>query len=146
MRLAPEPARPGMNVRALGVLQWVGLLLGAGVWLAQHYVGYSVAEASCAAGSAHWGISNTVWQGVLMSVALAFVLGAGVAAIAVFRHTRGADFGDGPPEEDTRFHGALPFSRIHFFATGALVANLLFAIIIVLDGTATIVNHGCRQV
>jgi hypothetical protein len=135
-----------MNVKTLGILQWVGLLLGAGVWLAQHYFGYFVAEASCAAGSVRWGISNAAWQSVFMGVALALVLGAEAAAITVFRHTRGADFGDGPPEEDTRFHGALPFTRIHFFATGAMVANLLFAIIIILDGTATIVNQGCTQV
>lgn len=134
-----------MNVKTLGILQWIGLLLGAGVWLSQHYFGYSVAEASCGVGSSRWGISNPVWQGVLMGCALAFVLAAEAAAIAVFRQTRGADFGDGPPEKDTRFHGALPYSRIHFFATGAMVANLLFAIIIVLDGTATIVNSACRQ-
>lgn len=134
-----------MNVKTLGILQWVGLLLGAGVWLSQHYFGYSVAEASCSVGSSRWGISNPAWQGVLMGCALALVLGAEAAAITVFRQTRGADFGDGPAEEDTRFHGALPYSRIHFFATGAMVANLLFAIIIVLDGTATIVNAACRQ-
>ena len=134
-----------MSVRALGILQWVGLLLGAGVWLAGHYVGYSVAEAACGAGSRRWGISNDVWQGVLMGVALALVLCAEACAVAVFRETRGADFGDGPLDEDTRFHGALPYSRIHFFATGAMVANLLFAIIIVLAGTATIAAPLCRQ-
>lgn len=134
-----------MNIKTLGILQWVGLLLGAGVWLSQHYIGFGVAEAACGVGSSKWGISNTVWQGALMGVALALVLTAEAAALAVFRETRGADFGDGPPEEDTRFHGALPYSRIHFFATGAMVANILFAIIIVLDGTATIVNQGCRQ-
>jgi hypothetical protein len=132
-----------MNVKSLGILQWVGLLLGAGVWLSGHYVGYSVAEAACGTGSSRWGISNPVWQGALMACALALVLGAEACAVAVFRQTRGADFGDGPPEEDTRFHGALPYSRIHFFATGAMVANLLFAIIIILDGTATIVNQAC---
>ena len=135
-----------MNVRTLGILQWVGLLLGAGVWLSQHYFGYGVAEAACGVGSTHWGVSNTVWQAVLMACAIALVLAAEAAAIAVFRETRGADFGDGPPEEDTRFHGALPYSRLHFFATGAIVANALFVLIIVLDGTATIVNHGCQNV
>ena len=60
--------------------------------------------------------------------------------------TRGADFGDGPPEEDERFHGALPYARLHFFATAAMVANVLFALIIVLDGVATIADVGLPAV
>jgi hypothetical protein len=134
-----------MSTRSLGILQWVGLLLGAGVWLGQHFVGYNVAEADCRPGSAHWGISNDLWQGVLMAAALALVAAAELSAIAVFRRTRGADYGDGPPEDDTRFGGALPYSRLHFFATASMLANVLFALIILLDGIATIANINCRQ-
>jgi hypothetical protein len=135
----------GVSVRTLGVLQWVGLLLGAGIWLSTQYIGYAVAEATCGVGSSRWDISHDEWQSVLMSVALVVVLAAETCSVAVFRRTRSAGFGDDPPREGRAVFGALPYSRIHFFATGAIVANALFAIIIVLAGTATIVNHGCTQ-
>jgi hypothetical protein len=134
-----------MSTRTLGILQWVGMLLGAGVWLAQHYVGYNVAEAACSAGSSGWGISAHAWQGTLMAVALVLVAAAELCALAVFSRTRGADYGDGPPEDDTRFHGALPYARLHFFATAAVIANVLFFLIILLDGVATIADVTCRQ-
>jgi len=134
-----------VNVRRLGVLQWVGLLLGAAVWVGQHIVGWGVTTAECGAGGAHWGLDNDVWQGTMMGVALGFVLLAELAALAVFRRTRGADFGDGPPEDDVRFHGALPYTRLHFFATASLVVNLLMALIIVLDGVASVADVTCRQ-
>ena len=134
-----------MNVRRLGVLSWVGLFVGSAVWVVQHLLGWGLTTAECGAGGAHWGISNDLWQAVLMGVSLALVAVAGLAAAAVFRETRGADFGDGPPEDDERFHGALPFSRLHFFATAALLVNVLMALIIILDGTASIADAACRQ-
>lgn len=127
------------------MLQWTGLLLGSGVWIAQHLVGLGITGAECNAGGAHWGISNDLWQGTLMGASLALVALAGLAAFLVFQRTRGADFGDGPPEEDERFGGGLPWSRLHFFATASLVVNVLMALIIVLDGTASIVDITCRQ-
>ena len=79
-----------------------------------------------------------------MGSALAFVLAAEAAAVVVFAETRGADFGGGPPGEG-RFGGGLPETRLHFFATAAILANAVFALIIVLDGAASIAAAGCRQ-
>jgi hypothetical protein len=133
-----------MSLRLLGVLQWVGLLLGAAVWIAQHAAGSGITQAECGAGGAGWGISNDLWQGLVMGVAAGLVLLAEAAALAVFSQTRGADFGDGPAGEG-RFNGALPYTRIHFFATAAIAANALFLMIILLDGFASIFNITCRQ-
>jgi hypothetical protein len=79
-----------------------------------------------------------------MGVSVALVLVAEAAAVAVFAQTRGANFGDGPPGEG-RFHGELPYTRLHFFATAAIVANAIFLMIILLDGSAAIVHGTCRQ-
>ena len=133
-----------MRLKLLGALQWVGLLLGAGVWAAQHAVGLGVTQAECSAGGAHWGISNDLWQGLTMGVAAGLVLVAATAAIFVFSQTRGANFGDGPAGEG-RFGGRLPQTRLHFFATAAIVSNAIFLMIILLDGTAAIYNPACIQ-
>jgi hypothetical protein len=133
-----------MSLRLLGALQWIGLLLGAGVWAAQHAIGLGLTQAECGAGGSRWGISNDLWQGLAMGVAAGLVLVAEGAAILVFSQTRGANFGDGPPGEG-RFNGELPQTRLHFFATAAMVANAIFLVIILLDGAAAIYNPVCVQ-
>jgi ABC-type nickel/cobalt efflux system permease component RcnA len=121
-----------MNVRRLAVLQWVGLLLGAVVWAAQHALGWGFTEATCSSG--HLTSNNDLWQAVFMSVAGALVLGAGAAAIGVLLETRELSYEDEPP-----------LSRIRFFAIAAVAANVLFLMIILLDGFASIFNIACRQ-
>ncbi|HEY7691835.1 MAG TPA: hypothetical protein VH816_05785 [Gaiellaceae bacterium] len=130
-----------MTLRQLGILQWLGLLLGAGVWVAQHLIGSGLTQADCGAGGAGWGISNDAWQAALALAAAALVLSAEAAAITVFARTRGAGFGDGPPSDE----GELRRTRLHFFAAASIAANAIFFLIIVLDGVASIVATGCRQ-
>ncbi len=123
-----------MTVRRLGILQWVGLLVGAAVWWAQHVLGIGITQAECSVGGARWGISNDVWQGALMAAASAVVAAAEVASLAVLRATRSTSYEDAPP-----------LSRIRFFAIAASAANAIFLIVILLDGVASIVNVTCRQ-
>jgi hypothetical protein len=130
-----------MTLRSLGILQWVGLLLGAGVWAAQHMVGSGVTQAECGAAGAGWGISNDLWQATLTAAAAALVLVAGAAAITVFARTRDAGYGDEPAEEA----GELRRARLHFFAAASIAANTIFLAIILLDGVASIAGLGCRQ-
>src|SRR5206468_3679290 len=47
--------------------------------------------------------------------------------------TRETNYGDGPPG-DGRWGGAVPYSRLHFFATAAMVANALFFTVILMSG------------
>ena len=130
-----------MTLRTLGILQWVGLLLGAGVWFAQHVVGSGLTQADCGAGGARWGISNDLWQATLAACGAALVVVAGAAAITVFARTRDAGFGDEPAEEA----GDLRRARLHFFAAASIAANTIFLMIILLDGVASLYQLGCRQ-
>jgi heme/copper-type cytochrome/quinol oxidase subunit 2 len=121
-----------MTLRRLGVLQWVGLLLGAVVWFAQHIAGWGLTEAAC--DSADFNISHDLWQGVAAAVSIALILAAGAAATMVLFRTRGVTYEDDPPA-----------GRLRFLAIAAVVANVIFLVIILLDGTAAIVNTACRQ-
>ena len=123
-----------MSLRRLEILQWLGLLVGALVWAAQHVVGYGVTEAQCSPGGAHSGISNDAWQASLMAVASVAILGAEAAAITVFMATRTTSYEAEPPP-----------SRIRFFAIAAMVANALFFVIVLLNGLGSIFSVDCRQ-
>lgn len=123
-----------MTLRRLAVLQWVGLLLGAGVWAAQHVVGWGVTEATCNGTGAGRGIGNDLWQASLMAVAGAFVVLAGLAAFAVVRGTRELSYEDAPPA-----------GRMRFLAIAAIAADAIFLVIILLDGFASIFDVACRQ-
>jgi hypothetical protein len=123
-----------MSIRKLEILQWFGLLAGALVWAAQHVLGYGITEAECGAGGLHWGIENDVWQGALMAVAVALVLAAELAAIAVIAATSRSSY-ESPPVA----------GRVRFFAIAAAAANVIFLMIILLDGFAAIFNVTCRQ-
>jgi len=46
--------------------------------------------------------------------------------------------GDGPEDPP-------PEGRIHFFAVASLAGNVIFLVIILLTGIATIVNQTCHQ-
>lgn len=132
------------RLRLVAVLQWVGTLMGAGAWTGQHIVGFGIGQAECSSGGLHWGIGNDVWQLTLMSCAALVVLVALGASTYVFVRTRGADFGDGPPEEDV-FGGKSPYGRLHFFAAAGMAANVIFFGIIMLDGFASSFDTLCRQ-
>jgi hypothetical protein len=132
-----------VRLQRLAVLQWVGLLAGALTWTAAHLAGIGIDQAECNAGSANWSISHDTWQAALSGISLALVLAAEACAILAFLGTRGAEFGSGPPEEG--WVGERKPTRIHFFSTAAIAANAIFLMIIVLDGTANLVDVACRQ-
>lgn len=121
-----------MTLRRLGVLQWVGLLLGAAAWFAQHVAGWGLTEAAC--DQAGFSIRHDLWQALAAALSIALVVAAGAAATLVLFRTREVTYEDGPPA-----------GRIRFFAIAAVVANVIFLMIIALDGTASIVNTACRQ-
>lgn len=133
-----------MKVERLAVLQWVGLLVGAIAWTLSHLAGIGVTQAECnAVGRNHWHLSNPAWQAPIMGIAALFIVASEICAIAVFRQTRGLDFGDGPPEPEEKYERRR--TRIHFFATAAMMANLLFLMIVLLDGTANLADFACQR-
>jgi hypothetical protein len=123
-----------MSLRRLEILQWTGLLGGALIWAAQHVLGYGITEAECNGAGLGWGIHNTVWQGALFAAAAACVIAAEAAAVAVIVATRSGSY-ESPPAP----------GRIRFFAIAAAAANVIFLMIILLDGFAAIFNVTCRQ-
>jgi hypothetical protein len=123
-----------MTVRRLAILQWVGLLLGAAAFAAQLVLGFGITEARCGAGGSEWGIDHDVWQAALLGASAALVVCAEAAAIVVFRGTSSTSYEAEPAP-----------GRIRFFAIAAMAANLIFLFIVLLAGTAAIVNVTCRQ-
>jgi hypothetical protein len=123
-----------MTLRRLAVLQWVGLILGAWVWGAQHVLGWGITEAACNSGHTAAGINHDLWQAILTAAAAVLVVGGEAAAIAVIRATR-----------DSSYESEPPVGRLRFAAIAALAANVIFLMIILLDGLAAIFNVACRQ-
>jgi hypothetical protein len=132
-----------MSTRKLSVLQWIGVVVAPLAWTGQHVVGYGVGQARCEAG-ANWGIGYDTWQLAIMAAAGVLILVSEAAAVTVFLATRDANYGDGPPGEG-RWGGAVPYSRLHFFATAAMVANVLFLAAILLDGLDSVFTTLCAQ-
>lgn len=131
------------SLRQLSVVQWVGVTVAPLAWTGQHVVGYGVGQARCEVGVA-WNIGFDTWQLALLGAAGLLILISEAAAVTVFVATREVNYGDGPPD-DGRLAGVVPASRLHFFATAAMVANVLFLAIVLLDGLASIFDSLCVQ-
>jgi hypothetical protein len=144
--LAPSPDdRVGrFTLRQLSIVQWVGVVVAPLAWTAQHVVGYGVGEARCNQSVSQWGIAYDTWQLAILAVAVLLVAISEAAAVAVFLATREANYGDGPPE-DGRWGGAVPYTRLHFFATAAMVANVLFLTVILMTGITSALDTLCVQ-
>jgi hypothetical protein len=125
------------SLAQLSVVQWVGVVVAPLVWASQHVVGYGVGEARCSVAGMRWGIGYDTWQLAILVVAALLVLVSEAAAVTVFLATRDANYGDGPPGEG-RWGGAVPYTRLHFFATAAMLANVLFLAMILLDGLGSV--------
>jgi hypothetical protein len=123
-----------MTLRRLEILQWTGLLLGALAFTAAHVVGFGISQAECAAAGRHWGISHDAWQIAALGAAALCVLAAELAASLVVFRTREESY-ESPPAP----------GRIRFLAIAAVAANLIFLVIIVLDGLGVVFNVTCRQ-
>jgi len=121
-----------MSRRSLEIAQWFGVLAGGLAWAVQHVVGYGVTEAACGANGL--AVRSDPWQIGLAAGAGAVVLAAEASAIVVYLATRGVDYAGDPPA-----------GRLHFFALAAIVTNLLFLTVVVLDGTGALAGIGCRQ-
>ena len=123
-----------MTVRRLSVLQWLGLVGGGAVWFSSFIGGLGVSQAVCNPAGRRWGIPDETVEIAIAAAAVALLVGAEIAAIVVFRATRGVEEQDPPPP-----------GRLHFFAAAALLANVLFMLIVVLSTIATVANRTCHQ-
>ena len=133
-----------MSLRRLGIVLWIGVVVAPLAWTAQHVVGYGVGQARCSVAGMRWGIGFDTWQLAILAAAGLLVVISEAAAVTVFLATRETNYGDGPPG-DGRWGGAVPYSRLHFFATAAMVANVLFLAVIFLDGLGSVFDSLCVQ-
>jgi hypothetical protein len=121
-------------MRRLEVLQWSGLLAGAAAWGVAHVFGFGLSETRCSSGSAGWDVALHGWEGALNGFAAAITVCAAFAAGSVIVLTQGVSYEDDPPA-----------GRIRFFAIAALIANVLFLVMVVLYAAGSIANDPCRQ-
>ncbi|HEY4236404.1 MAG TPA: hypothetical protein VGM45_03585 [Gaiellaceae bacterium] len=126
------------------MLQWIGVVVAPLAWTGQHVVGYGAGEARCSVAGMSWGIGYDVWQLAIIVAAGLLILVSEAAAVTVFLATRETNYGDGPPGEG-RWGGAVPYSRLHFFATAAMVANVLFFTMILMSGLGSVFSTLCAQ-
>ena len=115
-------------------LAWVGLFVAPGAWFGQHVIGQAISQASCSAVNASWGVSNRTWQIALLVVASVIILLSEGAAVTVFRRT-----------QDVSYEHAPPIGRVRLIAIAAMTTNLLYLVIVLLDGIASIVETGCKS-
>jgi hypothetical protein len=123
-----------MTRNRLELLQWFSLFAGPLAWATEHVVGFFLSDAACSVSGAQWQLDTAPWQAVLALLTGAVVVAAGLAAFVTFRETRTVDK-DEPG----------PLGRIHFFAQAALLGNVLFFVIVVLDGVGSVHDLPCRQ-
>jgi hypothetical protein len=123
-----------MTRNRLELLQWFSLFAGPLAWATEHIVGFGISDASCNVAGGQWGLDGALLQTVLALLAGVVVIAAWLAALVAFRATRVVDK-DEPG----------PLGRIHFFAQAALLGNVLFFVIVVLDGVATVHDFPCHQ-
>lgn len=116
----------------LELLQWYALLGGALAWTAEHVLGYFVGVAGCSTSVGHWHVSLGLWESLLTAATIAGVLAAEAAALLVYRATLAVDE-DAPG----------PAGRMHFFAQAALLGNVLFFMLVVLDGAGVLYHTNC---
>ncbi len=143
---APSPhERVGrFTLRQLSMVQWIGVVVAPLAWTGQHVVGYGIGEARCSVAGMHWGIGFDVWQLTLLGCSVLLILVSEAAAVVVFLATRETNYGDGPPGEG-RWGGETPYARLHFFATAAMIANVLFLAIVLMDELGAVFDHLCVQ-
>jgi uncharacterized membrane protein len=123
-----------MTRSRLELLQWFSLFAGPLAWATEHVVGFFLSDAACSVSGAQWRLDTAPWQAVLAVLTGAVVVAAGLAAFVTFRETRTVDK-DEPG----------PLGRIHFFAQAALLGNVLFFVIVVLDGVGSVHDLPCHQ-
>jgi len=113
-------------------LLWFALLGPPLAWVTQFVIGWGVTEAACPPGSSS--VSVSAWAIALTAAAVIVAVLGGVAAVRVFRATRGNEL-DGPPPE----------GRVYFMSIVAMTTTPLFLAIIVMNGIGVLVLERCHQ-
>ena len=111
---------------------WFAVLGPPLAWAIQFVLGYGVTEAAC--GDARLGPNVNAWAISLTAVAAVVTVLAGVAAVRVYRTTRGADLDGAPPR-----------GRVYFMSIVAMASTPLFLFIILMNAVGVLVLEHCHQ-
>jgi hypothetical protein len=122
-----------VSLRLLSRLQWTGLFAGVIALAVEQVAGYGLTTDECGPDGMVLGLGNDAWQGLFLAGGVSVLAVAEACAITVLLRTRGV------PAED------VVGSRMRFFAIGAVLANALFFLIMLLSGIASIADPLCRQ-
>lgn len=124
-----------MSRLRLELLQWFALLGGALAWTAVHVVGFGFAEGGCAVAGAQWDFHLVPMQVTLVVLAGLTVVAAEASAVFVYRETKDVDVSRAPG----------PYGRMQFFAQAAILGNVLFFVIVLLDAIGALYHVRCHQ-
>jgi hypothetical protein len=117
----------------LELLQWYALFAGPWMWATQHVLMFGWTNAHCSVAITAWAVP-AIWLNVLITaVCGSAVVAAEGAAYVVYRETTSVGA-----------YAPGPYGRMKFFAQAALLGNVLFIVIVVLDATGAF-YHGCGQ-
>jgi hypothetical protein len=122
-----------VSLRLLSRLQWTGLFAGVAAFAVEQVAGYGLTTDECGPDGMLLGLGNDTWQAMFLTLGVAVLAGAEACAITVLLRTRGVSADD------------VARSRARFFAIGAVLANALFFLIMLLSGIASIADPLCRQ-
>jgi hypothetical protein len=122
-----------MTRARLELLQWFSLFAGPLAWTAEHVAGFWISDAGCSVAGEQWDLDPAALQTVLAVLTGLAVVAAWLAAFVVFRETRNVDR-----------YAPGPLGRLNFFAQAALLGNVLFFVIVVLDGVSAVHELPCR--
>ena len=122
------------RARNTELLLWFGLLAAPLAWTTQLVVGYGATIATCTGTAASRSFPLATWEVAVTAVAATVALVGQVAALLVFRSTRGRHETDPPPD-----------GRVRFLVLAALLSNTLFLVVILLGGITAAGLEPCRQ-
>ncbi len=112
---------------------WLAVAGGPLAWGLQLALGYWAVQAQCGAAGSRSPGAVDAWAIALGAVALALAIAAGLAAVTLYRATRGAGHEDAPPQ-----------GRVRFLALAGMAIAPLFACLVVMTGVGLVALPACH--
>lgn len=131
--------RPGL--RAAPWVLWFGVLGGAVAWSLHTVADWGIDETVCRSG--HDELAGVPLRPLLGGLALLFLVVCVVSGGVSFRHWRRLSAAGGRADEDGGALAGLRLRRASFMALIGFVANVIFAMMLLLSGIAVLILPAC---
>lgn len=119
---------------AASPLMWFAVLGAPLAWGLEFAGGYWLTQTHCSVPGSRWNINLDTLGVVLMALAFAVAVSAGLVATALFLGARDAETEASPPA-----------GRVRFLATVGMTVTVLFIFIIVMTGLGVVILPDCHQ-